>query len=455
MRVLKRHPAVAAGLLSWSFAHAAQELNAPPPTSASEATTAIESGFEPAPEVPPATTFSERMRKALEDTPAFVRDTEVTFKPRTYYFDQKKPGGQQQQAWAGGGSLAYRSGRLLDHLRVGAEVYTSQPIYAPDDQSGTLLLGPDQQGYTVVGQAYGEISFWDDEVLTLGRKEYDTPYANPQFNRMTPITFEGATFSGKLTGPLEHIEFNYLGGYLSRIKQRNSDRFIPMSAPVGLGDPDEGTYFAQVLFKLYDVSFGLAEYYTPDNFNIAYGEASYTAPDRGRLGLKLSAQYTGERSVSGSSVGSNALLSRNGGIQALFSYRHSVLALAGSKTASDGQVISPWGSNPSYTTAAIKNTNRAGESAFLARYSYEFSRLGIPGLSFTGVAAWYWDAQDPSTGASQQNEQEYDLILDYEVQAGPLRGLSLRLQRDVLTNSGDPESTRDVRVILNWRIPLI
>jgi hypothetical protein len=89
------------------------------------------------------------------------------------------------------------------------------------------------------------------------------------------------------------------------------------------------------------------------------------------------------------------------------------------------------------------------------RYSYQFGRLGLPGLSFTGVLAQYWDARNPANGQSLQNEYEYDLILDYQVKDGRLRGLSLRLQRDVLQGQGDPEATRDYRIIVNWRIPLI
>ena len=396
------------------------------------------------------------MRKALQNSPPFIRDTELGLKPRTYYYEQQQPSGHVAEAWAAGGSIAYRSGLLADHFRIGAELYTSQPVYAPSDHDGTLLLQPGQEPYTVLGQAYGQLSFSDDELLTAGRKEYKTPYANPQFNRMTPNTFEGITLQGRFTGPLAKKQFDYLAGYLSEIKLRNADDFIPMSQAAGLSPEKSGTYFAYLLFTVFDASIGLAEYFTPNNLNIYYGEAVYTLPPRGEWGLKLSGQYTGERSaVESPSLSGTTPLSRNGGARAALSYRHAVLTIAISKTGETGPVISPWGSNPSYTSAAIKNTNRAGESAALVSLSYEFSRFGAKGLSAAALFSHAWGAQDATTGQPLKDENERDLLLDYQVQEGFWRGLTFRLQRNVLQGQGDPDATREWRIILNWQIRLM
>ncbi|MFB3076526.1 MAG: hypothetical protein ACE1Y4_00840, partial [Lysobacterales bacterium] len=51
------------------------------------------------------------------------------------------------EAWAMGGSISYRSGWLADLLSVEAEFFTSQPIVAPEDHGGTLLLAPGQESY--------------------------------------------------------------------------------------------------------------------------------------------------------------------------------------------------------------------------------------------------------------------------------------------------------------------
>jgi hypothetical protein len=428
---------------------------APPPATAQKAATPLEQSFPAkpaAPEIPERITH--RVRDALRDALPFVRDTALTFKPRTYYFYQEQPDGTLKEAWALGGSLEYRSGWVADRLRIGAEVYTSQPLYAPSDRDGTLLLAPGQAGYTVLGQAYGELRVAESHLLTAGAREYNTPYVNRQFNRMTPNTFEGLSLRGKFYGPAVHRQFDYLLGHLSEVKQRNSSSFVPMSSVLNPTGPSEGTYLAQVMFTAVDTSVGLSNYYTADNLNIFYAETVWDAKLPDPYGLKLSAQYTNERAVGNSLASRGARLSGNLGARASLSYRQSVLTLALSKTSAAGSVLSPWGSNPSFTTGAIKNTNRAGEQSALAHYSYSFSGAALAGLSLSALYAYSWDAIVPATGEKQRNEHELDLSVDYRVPTGALKGLWFRLQRNGLLGQGDPEATKETRALVYWMIPL-
>ena len=70
--------------------------------------------------------------------------------------------------------------------------------------------------------------------------------------------------------------FDYLIGYLSKIKKRNSDEFIPMSQALGTAEKYYGTYVSQFLFTAWGASIGLSNYYTPRNLNIFYAEAAWT-----------------------------------------------------------------------------------------------------------------------------------------------------------------------------------
>ncbi len=169
---------------------------------------------------------------------------------------------RDREAWALGGSLEYRSGRLADRFQIGAELFTSQPLYAPADADGTLLLKPGQEGYTVLGQLYAKLRLGDDDVLTVGRREFSTPYVNRQFNRMTPNTFEAVALKGSFTGAVATSKFDYELGYLSKVKLRNADTFIPMSQAVPFATEDEGTVLAQALFTVDDWAFGVANYFT-------------------------------------------------------------------------------------------------------------------------------------------------------------------------------------------------
>jgi hypothetical protein len=59
---------------------------------------------------------------------AFLRDSTLTLHLRTFYFDGTQTRGTENEAWAGGGWLGYRSGWLLDMLAIGATLYGSAPF---------------------------------------------------------------------------------------------------------------------------------------------------------------------------------------------------------------------------------------------------------------------------------------------------------------------------------------
>src|SRR5438309_4332160 len=132
----------------------------------------------------------EARRKALEDT-------KFEFNLRSFYFDRSDFNRAEKQAWAIGGWLGVKTGYFFDHVAFGATVYTSNPIYAPDDRDGTLLLAPGQNGYTVFGEWYAELRIIKDLGITVGAKGYDTPFINRNDTRMTPNTFEAIVLQGR------------------------------------------------------------------------------------------------------------------------------------------------------------------------------------------------------------------------------------------------------------------
>src|SRR5881394_3781439 len=133
----------------------------------------------------------------LEKRRQALKDTKFEFNFRTFYFDRSDFSGAEKQAWAIGGWLGLKTGYIFDHIAFGATGYTSQPIYAPDDRDGTLLLGPHQEGYTVLGELYADIRIMDGLNITVGRKGYDTPFINRNDVRMTPNTFEAIVLQGR------------------------------------------------------------------------------------------------------------------------------------------------------------------------------------------------------------------------------------------------------------------
>src|SRR6476660_2992777 len=134
----------------------------------------------------------------LEKRRQALKDTKFELNLRSFYFDRSDFNRSEKQAWAIGGWLGVKTGYFLDHIAFGATLYTSNPIYAPDDRDGTTLLAPGQNGYTILGEFYAELRIVKDVGITVGARGYDTPFINRNDTRMTPNTFEAIVLQGRV-----------------------------------------------------------------------------------------------------------------------------------------------------------------------------------------------------------------------------------------------------------------
>src|SRR5947207_6449331 len=141
--------------------------------------------------------FGDWREWRLEERRQAFKDTKFEFNLRTFYFDRSDFNQAEKQAWAIGGWVGIKTGYFLDHIAFGATLYTSNPIYAPDDRDGTGLLAPGQNGYTILGEFYAEIRIIDNLTISVGAKGYDTPFINRNDTRMTPNTFEAIVLQGR------------------------------------------------------------------------------------------------------------------------------------------------------------------------------------------------------------------------------------------------------------------
>lgn len=402
------------------------------------------------------TKFRDGVRDALEPQleplPSFFRDTRLTFKPRMYYFnrDNNLPGASDNhdEAWTVGGSLDYQSGWWRDLVSIGAEVFTSQKQYGPLDRDGTTLLRKRQNEYTVVGRAYGELKY-DNYAATLFRQYLDTPYMNKQDNRMTPNTFEAY----KLVGRYRWIQFAV--AYIDKIKRRNSSAFISLAEAAGAPEGrDRGAIAAGArLTPSEDVSVGAINYTVPDVFNIAYAEANYAQPVTEQFRLKLQTQFTDQRDVGGDKL-IGAFDTRVISSQAAVSYKNIIFRSAFSIVSSEDAIRSPFGTYPGYISLIEKDFNRAGETAWLLGFSYDFKRF-ITGLHMDFNYAQGFSARDPATGKALPDESEVDVTIDYRIQSEWLRGFWIRLRNGYVNFDRKGGSINDTRLIINYELPVL
>jgi hypothetical protein len=435
--------ALAAHSLAWPALAAERELDdAPAPGSASEISTPMKRVFAVDREQRPILQWLEQR---LEELPAFFADSQLEVRYRTYYLRQDRTSGTLIEGWAMGGSVHYQSGWLADFFAVEAEGFTSQPIVAPEDRGGTLLLEPVQEGYTVLGISNAKLRY-GGIVLTGYRQYLDLPYVNRRDNRMTPQTFESIT----LARPEGELRFST--GYSWKIKRRSSDEFESFTEAIGL-DEDRGFAHGGVVWNPHEnFHAGVIGGAVPDLYAGLYSEASAAHDFANGLEVRVDSQFTYQWEVGEDLVGTALDDTWNLGVRAVASYAGVVFRLGVSVTDSGSSIFSSYGTNPSYVDLMQRTFTRADEKALLASLSYDFSNLGIDGLTLIANFVAGFDGEQLGV---RSDAQEVDATLDYRIQGGWFEGFWLRVRGSWLNEETAGRDGTDVRVMLRYDLPVL
>jgi len=395
------------------------------------------------------------LKARLQNEDPFFRDTLLNLYGRTGYIIQENPDGTQSQSWAAGPTLWYESGYLRNWLQVGAAVFSSQPLFAPDGEGGTFLLTKDQDQMTTLGLAYGRMRFLNHE-LVVGRQHIKTPYANPHDTRMIPVAFEGAV----LTPRHDMVEtFNYITGYLWRYKPRDSSIFEPFSDGLGVQE-DRGMLINGVKFNpVQGLTIGAIDYWIADTLNIAYAEVDWLWPTSTHdPKYRFSINYTDQRSVGKQLIEGAPYNTFQVSARFAVSFRALTLRTAVSANGDDADILSPFGSFPAYTILDEAHFERAGEQAIDFGVVYDFSDLITDGLKLQIRYGQGTDAVDPKTGVSLPDRKEWNLNLDYRPTSGPLENVRFYVDyaRLVLRDDTIPRRTVPRFVaIFTYLVPLL
>ena len=414
----------------------------------------------PPPQPTPLEALFLPLKAKIITLPPFLGNSDIKVHFRSYYFDRTKPDDTQNEALAFGGWISYKSGWLLDTFAMGATLYGSAPVYAPLDKDGTLLLQPGQQGYYVPGEAWGALRYEDYALLTGYRQKVDQTYINPQDNRMTPNTFQGVTLGGKVLG------VQYLGGFLWKIKPRNADEFISMSAQAGAADSDNGVgLFGVRLTPLEGLRIDVSNQYGVNTFNTFYAEGDYLLPLSPDWKLRLGAQFTDQRAVGDALLapasGQAYWATQAGGARVQGIYQALTLTTAFSITGAGNTLQTPWGSFPGYLSMIDQDFDQAKEKGVLIGAAYDFGHL-LPGLRADTNLVWGWDIINLSTGKKAPNQAEYDVTVDYRpaFKVHPLfqgiwQGMWFRARSAIVDQQDTKTLGYQFRITINWDRDLI
>jgi hypothetical protein len=445
MDPIKRMLAAAALLLpGLALAQAApppdtEEDDARPPSSTEQGQTPLDEAFGPRDR---ATWIRETRRKAWADTKFDVQ-------ARTFYLDRDKYDDSQSSAWALGGSAGFKTGYFRERFALGATGYTSQRLYGPDDKDGTLLLKPGQEGYTVLGEVYGEFLLNQDTRLKLGRFGLDTPYVNRNDARMTPNTFQALTVQGLYGGDDGAPEWRVGAGYFDKIKERNADEFVSMAQDAGAPYwVKRGVYTLGANYKQGNASAGAIYYHSNDVISIFYTEGKYAFPLGDSSKLTFALQYSDQDSAGDNLLRGEEFSARQWGGKAELGYKGALFTTGYTRASGGTNMQNPWSGYPGYTSVQVEDFNRNGEGAWLLRASYAFET--VKGLS---LYALYVDGSDPDS-PTEYAKDEYNLNAQWAVADGPLKGLMMRVRYAHVKQQG-PQATDldDVRLLIFYDPP--
>ena len=138
------------------------------------------------------------------------------------------------------------------------------------------------------------------------------------------------------------------------------------------------------------------------------------------------------------------------------SYAGAVFTLGSTNSLRRQDMQNPWSGYPGYTVVQVQDFNRAEEQALITKLSYDFSRLGLEGVSVYMLLVHGWDRVNPSTKAGVPNENEFNADIQWRPKWSFLNGFSARYRYALVHQyQGPKDNQQDFRVIINYDFPLL
>lgn len=366
----------------------------------------------------------------------FIRDAAFSVAPRFYYRSVRNNLGVQD-TFAGGGAVGLTTGWWRDAVQFGVTGYTTQPLVAVKTNNRSGLVETDGDGFFTLGEAWTKLRA-GPATATLFRQILNLPFINANDSRMIPNTFEAYQIDAK---PWDFLRVN--AGYITHMKARNSPDFVPMSEAAGAPQVNRGTTFAGFVVGSEERTYlGAMTELTWDIFSCSYIQAGHTWEVTPDFELRGDVQFADQRSVGSELIGSFA--TQFYGARATASYCGALLSLSYTNTTRGTGLLDPFGADPGFNGLMISNFALGGEQSFGVELTYNFERIGLPGMT---VFSSYVYGALPDNGW----EQEINITADYRINSGILKNIWLRL-RYAHNEASARAPIEDFRVILNYAV---
>ena len=434
----------------------------------------------------------------------FIEDSKATLGLRNFYINtdnrdhdantaaNKRNGVQSKnEEWGQGFDLRFTSGYTQGTVGFGIDAIGLLGVRL-DSGGGTNGATATSYGGTVFpsksnGEAVDNFSSLgltakakiSQTELKLGTLQPKLPVIVTNDGRMLPQTFQGGQITTNdikdltlVGGQIEHAkgrnssnneELSIAGANAHTAAGRDSNKFIYGGGDYKITKDLTAQYYYGNLEDFYKQHFlGLVHNWAIGPGVLKSDFRYFNSSDDGANGHD-SAYYT-----TGNDTGFNSGKGKvdNNLYSGLFLYTVAGHTFGGGYQASNGSSDFPWlnqgdGSSAYITTdMQIAKFARAGERTWQARYSYDFAKVGVPGLT-AGVVYLRGDNIDTvgSNGrenGSDSSEWERDLTIGYVVPEGPLKNLGLMWKNASWRNDVPGQRDQDEnRLIVSYSIPLL
>ena len=425
----------------------------------------------------------------------FIEDSKATLGLRNFYIntDNRDSGTQaagaqnKSEEWGQGFDLRFTSGYTQGTVGFGLDAIGLLGVRL-DSGGGTNGATSTSYGGTVFpsksnGEAVDNFSSLgltakakiSQTELKLGTLQPKLPVIVTNDGRLLPQTFQGGQITSNeikdltlVGGQIEHAkgrnssnneELSIAGANAHTAAGRDSNKFIYGGGDYKITKDLTAQYYYGNLEDFYKQHFlGLVH-----NWSIGPGVLKsdfryFNSSDDGLNGNTPAYYSNGNYDSTSNGKGKvdNNLYS------GLFLYSVAGHTFGGGYQVSNGSSDFPYlnqgdGASAYITTdSQIAKFARAGERTWQARYSYDFAKVGVPGLT-AGMVYLHGDNIDTTSPAStDSSEWERDLTLAYVVQEGTLKNLGFTWKNATWRTDIPGQRDQDEnRLIVSYSIPLL
>ncbi len=425
----------------------------------------------------------------------FLKDSKASIGLRNFYFDNDNhDGGQDEKAWAQAFRVDYLSGFTEGVVGFGLDVSGVVAVKLDGGRgnhpNGSTFMPSDTDGggkdhWSHAG-ANGKLRLSKTELRLGNALQPMLPVVLTNDSRVMSQLYDGGMLTSK-----EFDDVTFTAGQLGHVIGRASDNWTSLSVAGGTRGSNQfrfagGDWKVNKQLTLQYYYANLENYYKQH-----FAGLTHVYPISDNQSFKSDLRYF-KSSDDGKNGQSGYVFNNNGGYadnpgevdnttwSAMFTYSlggHALMA-GHQRVSDDGGFVwlnqggvndgngRPEGNGGAdfylFTNAVVGQFARAGEESTFGQYSYDFSKVGIPGLK-ASIAYISGDniKDDPTRAADgvggDHKEWERDERIDYVFQDGALKGFGVTLRHGAYrgyTGAANAD-TDQTRLIFNYTLQLM